>query len=385
MDAIPVVDYLDFERDRPKFLRALKHALADVGFMVLINNPDFEPDFQQRVLAESHAFFDASDAVKASVDIALSPHYRGWSSGKEFLGQKLEAFQYSLELPGGHHDDPNLPLWTKIGYGPNLWPDPSALPGFRPAVEVLRTRYLKLGHELCRAICESLGHENEFEKYFDVEQPVFVASANHNYGPGLLERQTRSEVKEQYEHASTADTDSWVFETLGRGGAHVDGPPFITMLIADKPGLQVLVRKDTWVDFPMIPGAVAVNVGTCLQHLSSGRMVATVHRANTLLIPENETRVSLPFFLLPKLEGNLIPFGMSADASDENWTIKKDRDRATVAAFDRMDDFSESTKRWYKKEFKTLKDPMRELKISDTLLSIKSVQERYLRQNYAKL
>ena len=39
-----------------------------------------------------------------------------------------------------------------------------------------------------------------------------------------------------------------------------------------------------------------------------GRVVATLHRVNTTLIPAGESRVSLPFFLLPKMEGALEPF-----------------------------------------------------------------------------
>ena len=39
--ALPVVDYLDLERDRPRFLRdELRHALSDVGFLVLKNYPE---------------------------------------------------------------------------------------------------------------------------------------------------------------------------------------------------------------------------------------------------------------------------------------------------------------------------------------------------------
>ena len=64
-------------------------------------------------------------------------------------------------------------------------------------------------------------------------------------------------------------------------GAHIDGPPFIALLINDKPGLQVVAGEGNWIDapvtcrtapgdyhVPVIPGAVIVNTGGTLMHLS---------------------------------------------------------------------------------------------------------------------
>merc|ERR1712113_323024 len=99
----------------------------------------------------------------------------------------------------------------------------------------------------------------------------------------------------------------------------------------DNPGLQVLSNSDEWIDLPVIPGAVCINVGSTLQHLSGGRMVATMHRVNTALIPEGETRVSLPFFLLPKFDCALRPFfeGTQAGAG----TNFSNEDRGLMAAY----------------------------------------------------
>ena len=102
-------------------------------------------------------------------------------------------------------------------------------------------------------------------------------------------------------------------------GAHIDGPPFIALLINDGPGLQVVAGEGNWVDapvtcrtapgdyaVPVIPGSVIVNTGGTLMHLSEGRYSATLHRVNTTLIPRGETRVSMPYFLLPKMDGDLV-------------------------------------------------------------------------------
>merc|ERR1711939_1272908 len=101
---------------------------------------------------------------------------------------------------------------------------------------------------------------------------------------------------------------------------------------------------------PVIPGAVIVNSGGTLMHLSRGRVVATLHRVNTTLIPEGESRVSLPFFLIPKMDGQLIPFGNTGLSTGYG----SDRDRGTNAAINRLSLFRQVTKRWWQAEFEKL-------------------------------
>lgn len=130
---------------------------------------------------------------------------------------------------------------------------------------------------------------------------------------------------------------------------------------ANCPGLQVLSGSDEWLDMPILPGAVCVNVGSTLQHLSGGKMVATIHRVNTSLIPDGETRISLPFFLLPKFEGALIPF--SADDSGiqatGGGTDYGSEDRGMMAAYNRMSLFPYCTKRWWTAEYQRIMNRVR--------------------------
>ena len=88
---------------------------------------------------------------------------------------------------------------------------------------------------------------------------------------------------------------------LGYGASgHVDGAPFVTLLIADSPGLQVLALAGnqldgkSWVDVTPGPGQVVVNIGATLSKLSNKRLRATVHRVNPLL--QTRRRCSLPYF-----------------------------------------------------------------------------------------
>ena len=50
---LPVVDWNDvLTGNRDKFLYDLRHALSNIGFLVLVNHPDFKDDFQQAAFKE---------------------------------------------------------------------------------------------------------------------------------------------------------------------------------------------------------------------------------------------------------------------------------------------------------------------------------------------
>ena len=48
MNEIPTVDWLDLDHNREKFMRDLRYALSECGFLVLANAPGLDDDFQQR-------------------------------------------------------------------------------------------------------------------------------------------------------------------------------------------------------------------------------------------------------------------------------------------------------------------------------------------------
>merc|ERR1711904_730522 len=77
-----------------------------------------------------------------------------------------------------------------------------------------------------------------------------------------------------------------------------------------------------------------------LQKLSSGRMIATMHRVNPLKAPQR--RVSLPYFRLPRLDCAL-------EAFDGSPIIQ--RDRGLDYAYDRMKLFPQVTAQWSPDEF----------------------------------
>jgi isopenicillin N synthase-like dioxygenase len=354
---LPVVDYLDVARNKPKFLKDLRRALADIGFLVLANAPGLDDEFQQRMFKEARAFFDSPYEVKKEAGIVKSPYFRGYSKktpGDSGGAQVIEAFQYGFDnAPLAAYDDRSVPLWKRVFRGPNTWPEEKDLPGFKPAVNELCSTYHHLTHELGHLILECLDEDPaQFDQYFNFEDPELAASLNHNFGIEHIAPHLREKVAQEYAKHKSLLT-----------GSHIDGPPFIALLINDKPGLQVVAGEGKWINapvtcrtspgeypVPVIPGAVIVNAGGTLMHLSKGRVVATLHRVNTLLIPPGEDRISLPYFLLPNMEGSLVPFGDAADDTGYD----SSRDRGTNACVNRMNLFRQVTKQWWAEEFEEL-------------------------------
>ena len=111
-------------------------------------------------------------------------------------------------------------------------------------------------------------------------------------------------------------------------------------------------------------------------HLSEGRYSATLHRVNTTLIPKGETRVSMPYFLLPKMEGDLIPFGKTEADSVGVAGYESGRDRGANASVNRMGTFPQVTRRWWTEEYAELRQKQNEEVEAETQAAFKLAKER---------
>ena len=380
---LPEVNWLEKASAPEKFFRDLSYALSEYGFMVLTNAPGFSDDFQQKAFQEVRGFFDSPMDLKKTAHISNTPYFRGYSlptPADRGHGQVIEAFQYGFEQePLCDYDDKTQPIHLRLFRGPNTWPDNQLLPGFKPLIDDLNSRYHLLTHELGEAIVESLGEDiDAFREYFNFDDPDLAASLNHNFSLEAFAEKDRDMVHREYRKFAS-----------DRVGAHIDGPPFIALLINDRPGLQVVAGEGEWIDapvtcrtakgdyhVPVIPGSVIVNTGGTLMHLSEGRYSATLHRVNTTLIPKGETRVSMPYFLLPKMEGDLIPFGKTEADSVGAAGYESGRDRGANASVNRMGTFPQVTRRWWTEEYAELRQKQNEEVEAETQAAFKLAKER---------
>ena len=383
LSEIPTVDWLDLEVDRDKFMKDLRYALSECGFLVLKNAPGLGDVFQQEAFREVRQFFDAPMDVKKTAHISNTPYFRGYTlptPSDRGQGQVIENFQYGFDQePVCDYDDTSQPIHRRLFTGPNTWPKTDTLPGFRPLIERLTDVYHELTHALGELIVESLGENPaEFRRYFDFDEPYLAASLNHNYSLDVFSEKAKQGVRDSYAKFDAKNV-----------GAHIDGPPFVALLINDRPGLQVVAGEGDWVNapvtcrtapgdynVPVIPGSVIVNTGGTLMHLSEGRYSATLHRVNTLLIPQGETRISMPYFLLPKMEGDLVPFGKGVADKKGAAGYEAGRDRGANACVNRMGTFPQVTRRWWVEEFKALSEQQRQEVEAETQAAFQLAAER---------
>ena len=116
---------------------------------------------------------------------------------------------------------------------------------------------------------------------------------------------------------------------------------------------------------PLIPGGVVCNIGVTLQKMSKGAMVATTHRVNTSKI--RKRRVSVPFFQLPRLDGDLLPMDVKIAPKEftrfttgdvKSALNKRTTDRGRLYEIDRMNLFFRSARLHYPKEYAELQQKM---------------------------
>jgi len=90
-----------------------------------------------------------------------------------------------------------------------------------------------------------------------------------------------------------------------RAAAHEDINLITILPVAEQPGLQVKDKEGNWVDVASVRGELVVNSGDMLLEATSGYFPSTTHR---VINPtgdgevENVSRISIPFFLTPRLE-----------------------------------------------------------------------------------
>lgn len=75
---------------------------------------------------------------------------------------------------------------------------------------------------------------------FDFEDPDLAASLSHNFSMARVKPELREAVEAEYLKESSSIT-----------GAHIDGPPFVALLVNDRPGLQVIGAEGKWIDAPV--------------------------------------------------------------------------------------------------------------------------------------
>ena len=249
--AIPEVDLVGWSTDRLGFADRVRRICHEIGFFQLVGH-GVDAEFIERHIEQQRRFFALAEERKATIDKALSPHFRGWERvGAELTGglpDLREQLDLSTEHPvrGLDIDPPYLRL-----DGPNQWLDEEVLPGFRAHMADYFERMSAVADTLLEVFSVALGlRPDHLSEVFGQRPLSFVKLIDYPPTPP---------------------------DGAGVNPHHDAG--FLTLLLQhDTGGLQVLSPIGEWIDVPPRRDALVVNIGEMLQEMTGNYFVATTHR-----------------------------------------------------------------------------------------------------------
>ncbi|KAF5385011.1 hypothetical protein D9615_001029 [Tricholomella constricta] len=290
-EEVPIIDFALAETDPDAYFRQLSFAMEDVGFGVFVNVPGFEDEFQKELFTLAEGLFSRPLEWKQGLGTKNSYALRGYFRADDIVGGHkayAEAYRFGADMPAPEpKGDSEVPFWLRLHEGPNQWPREADLPTFRSKMETLFERYRLLNLKLNQHISQLLNIPTSVLADFFPAQTEFNSAIWHYFPvtPELLQEARNGFVQGMHEHR--------------------DPSTFVTCLIQSRAGLQAQNHQGRWVDIPMVPGGVVCNIGVQLMKLTGGRLVATLHRVNTLKIDKD--RYTIPYVLSTKLEKPVLP------------------------------------------------------------------------------
>ncbi|ODV81985.1 naringenin 3-dioxygenase [Suhomyces tanzawaensis NRRL Y-17324] len=291
---IPIIDLsLAFDPStKPQFLLDLRHAIINIGFLLLKNYESLGPDDETlaNVKHQAQDFFALPDAVKLGCEMIHSPHFLGYTRlANEVTASHTdwrEQIDLATELPAPGSDEP---IYRNIE-GPNLWPDAEAIPNFRPVILDYIHKMTRLSTVFRGLVMESIGLSSDIlDGYFKPNQQCKMKLVAYPDSSAL-------QGKKSVTLNDTSATNQGV-------GPHRDSDllTYIYQATNHTDSLQVQNFQGQWITVPNVPRTLVVNAGQTLEAITQGVCKATIHRVLTPK-PGSGTRISVPFFLTIDLD-----------------------------------------------------------------------------------
>ncbi|WP_245947246.1 isopenicillin N synthase family dioxygenase [Jannaschia seohaensis] len=229
-------------------------------------------------------FFARPDAEKRRWYIGHSPNHRGYVPFTEKGDYPDEVHRSYEAFDLGHDGSRNDPGYVpgRLLCGPNVWPDDAE---FRKAVSAYHDQVAALGQDLCQLL----------ELHLRVPAGAITSRMRNPMSQLRLLHYVRA--------AGTRDAKSVNM------GAHTDYE-CLTLLHTRNEGLQVLTESGAWIDVPVDPRVLVVNIGDMLEAWTNGLFRSTPHRVLNLR-PE---RFSMPYFVSADYDTEIAPLPGLVDA-----------------------------------------------------------------------
>ncbi|NMM28556.1 MAG: isopenicillin N synthase family oxygenase [Glaciimonas sp.] len=313
--ALPILDLSNFTSGNPEqrtaFVSRLRDIAYHVGFFYLRGYGASQTQIDA-VLQVSRDFFALSPEQKQAIHMANSPHFRGYTAAGDEFTRGERDWREQLDIGAERApiaQGPSSPAWTRM-QGPNQWP--SSLPHIKPALLDWQDTLTEAARQLLRALALALGQtEDRFDSAF-AGTPVQHLKIIHYAGRASGE--SRQGV-----------------------GPHKDSGCLTLLLQDTQAGLQVWEREGSgiapgagrWIDAPPIPGTLIINLGEVLEVLSNGYLRANIHQV--VSPPQSQDRLSVAFFLSPRLDAELSELMLPAEQAAQARGIDRDPQNPLIA------------------------------------------------------
>lgn len=238
--------------------------LREIGFAVIANHPIAQQLIDQ-AYADWYAFFRSSEAVKNEFTFNAKTH-EGYVSTE-------------LSETAKGHDKKDLKEFYHYYSGGRC---PA---GCADVTEHLSKEMKQLAEVLLGWV--EANSPEEVKKNFSMPLPEMIKDSHHT----LLRLI-------HYPPLTGHEPDDAV-----RAAAHGDINLLTVLPAATAEGLQVKDQDGNWLDVPVNPGWIVINIGDMLQEASGHYFPSTLHRVtNPTGEAARESRLSMPLFLHPRDE-----------------------------------------------------------------------------------
>ncbi|KAH9891881.1 Clavaminate synthase-like protein [Cubamyces lactineus] len=273
---IPIIDLKDLDSPRPEARKALGSAVKDacmnVGFLY-VKNHGIPEETIQKAYSASKEFFSLPLDKKMELDMRKSSAFKGYNalltSNLDPInrGDLHEGFEFGWEEIQARDNDEKRAN-DGVMAGANVWP--SDIPDFREALLSYYHAAVNLGRKMFPLFALALDLP---ENFFDDKTKNAAAIMRVLHYP-----------------PQTGAVDDRVIGI----GAHTDFECFT--ILWQEPGiqaLQVLNKRNEWIDAPPIPGTLVINLGDQFARWTNDVFKSTVHRA---INRSGVRRYSIPLF-----------------------------------------------------------------------------------------